>query len=144
MVEAQGAARDGRGRICQSPLRLSPIAQLPPPWHTQAMPRKATITETTLKSLGPKRLAALVLDGCQRDDVLEKKVRMMLAAKGGGDALDAELTTRIKSLRTGRSFVDWREAGNLAETIDTIRASITGELAAKNPKGGRGPALAAD
>jgi hypothetical protein len=98
------------------------------------MPRKPTITEATLRSLGPKRLAALVLEGCQRDDVLEKKVRMMLAAKGGGDALDAELTTRIKSLRTGRSFVDWRGAGNLAETIDAIRASITGELAAKSPR----------
>jgi hypothetical protein len=110
------------------------IAQFPPPWHTQPMPRKPTITEVTLRSLGPKRLAALVLEGCQRDDVLEKKVRMMLAAKGGGGALDAELTTRIKSLRTGRSFVDWRQAGNLAETIDAIRASVTGDLAGKSPR----------
>jgi hypothetical protein len=98
------------------------------------MPRKPTITEATLRSLGPKRLAALVLEGCQRDDVLEKKVRMMPAAKGGGDALDAELTTRIKSLRTGRSFVDWREAGNLTATIDAIRATITDELATKSPR----------
>jgi len=110
------------------------IAQFPPPWHTQAMPRKPTITEATLRSLGPKRLAALVLEGCQRDGVLEKKVRMILAAESGADALDAELTTRIKSLRTGRSFVDWREAGNLAETIDAIRATITGKLVAKSPR----------
>ena len=98
------------------------------------MPRKPTITEATLRSLGPKRLAALVLEVCKRDDVLQKKVRMMLAAKGGGDVLDAELTTRIKNLRTGRSFVDWREAGNLTEIIDTIRANITGELVAKSPR----------
>ena len=97
------------------------------------MPRKTTITEATLRSLGPKRLAALVLEACQRDDVLKKKVRMMLAAKGGSDALDAELKTRIKSLQTGRSFVDWREAGNLAAIIDTIRAGITGELVAESP-----------
>ena len=55
------------------------------------MPRKAAITETSLKSLGLKRLTALVYEACDRDDVLDKKVRMMLAAKDGGDALDAEL-----------------------------------------------------
>jgi hypothetical protein len=37
------------------------------------MPRKAAITETSLKSLGLKRLAALVHETCDRDDVLEKK-----------------------------------------------------------------------
>lgn len=102
-------------------------------WHTLRMARKPTITEATLRSLGPKRLAALVLEACQRDDVLAKKVRMLLAAKGGGEVLDAELTTRIKNLRAGRSFVDWRDAGSLAETIDAIRASIIGDLAAKSP-----------
>ena len=47
------------------------------------MPRKPAITETSLKSLGLKRLAALVLEACDRDDVLQKKVRLMLAAKDG-------------------------------------------------------------
>ena len=45
-----------------------------------------------------------------RDDVLKKKVRMMLAAKGGSDALDAELETRIKSLQTGRLLARQRPA----------------------------------
>ena len=97
------------------------------------MPRKAAITETSLKSLGLKRLAALVHEACDRDDVLEKKVRMMLAAKDGGDALDAELAKRIKGLATARTFYDWREAGDLVRTIDDIRANITDELAGKDP-----------
>jgi hypothetical protein len=98
------------------------------------MPRKAAITETSLKSLGLKRLAALVHEACDRDDVLEKKVRMMLAAKDGGDALDAELAKRIKGLATARTFYDWREAGDLVRTIDDIRANITDGLAGKDPR----------
>jgi hypothetical protein len=98
------------------------------------MPRKAAITETSLKSLGLRRLAALVHEACERDDVLGKKVRMMLAAKDGGDALDAELAKRIKGLATARSFYDWREAGDLVRTIDDIRAHITNELGGKHPR----------
>jgi hypothetical protein len=52
--------------------------------------------------------------GCRaqphRDDVPKKKVRVMLAAKGGSDALDAELKTRIKSLQTGRLLAPQRPA----------------------------------
>ena len=98
------------------------------------MPRKPTITEVSLRSLGPKRLAALVLEACDRDDVLVKKVRMMLAAKDGGDALDAELGKRIKSLADGRTFYDWRIADDLVRTIDTIRANAVDELGAKQPR----------
>jgi hypothetical protein len=98
------------------------------------MPRKATITEASLKSLGLKRLAVLVHEACDRDDVLEKKVRIMLAAKDGGDALDAELAKRIKSLAGSRTFYDWRSAGDLVRTIDTVRANIVEELSAKDPR----------
>ena len=98
------------------------------------MPRKPAITETSLKTLGLKRLAALVLEACDRDDVLQKKVRLMLAAKDGSDALDVELDTRIKSLSTSRTFYDWRIAGDLVQTIDTIRANAVDQLGAKRPR----------
>ena len=98
------------------------------------MARKPTINEASLRSLGPKRLAALVLQACNRDDVIDKKVRLMLAAKGGGDALDVELEKRIKSLASGGTFYDWRDAGDLVSTIDNIRSNITDELGSKNPR----------
>ena len=98
------------------------------------MPRKPAITETSLKTLGLKRLAALVLEACGRDDVLEKKVRLMLAAKDGSDALDVELDTRIKSLAASRTFYDWRIAEDLVRTIDTIRANAVDQLGAKKPR----------
>ena len=98
------------------------------------MPRKPTITEASLRSLGPKRLAAYLIEACDRDDVIDRKVRMALAAKGGGNALDAELNKRINGLATERTFVDWRASHDLSDTIDAIRASITGEVAANSPR----------
>ena len=98
----------------------------------RSMPRKPAITEASLRSLGVKRLVALVLDACARDDVLDRKVRMMLAAKDGGNALDAELRKRIKSLAGTRTFHDWRSAADVARTIDTIRLNIVEELAPKD------------
>ena len=114
--------------------KVLPIAAVQPPWHIRSMPRQAAITETSLKSLGLKRLAALVQEACDRDDVLENKVRMMLAAKDGGDALDAELAKRIKNLAGSRTFYDWRIAGDLVRTIDAIRSNIVDELGAKDPR----------
>jgi hypothetical protein len=40
--------------------KVLPVAAVQPPWHIRSMPRQAAITETSLKSLGLKRLAALV------------------------------------------------------------------------------------
>ena len=65
------------------------------------MPKKPTLTEAALQALGPKTLAALELEAGDCDSSLEKKVCMVLVAKEGAGALDAELGKRIKSLTTG-------------------------------------------
>jgi len=39
----------------------------------------------------------------------------------------------IPILRRSRSFVDWNKTGDLAKTLDGLRASIAGPLAAANP-----------
>jgi hypothetical protein len=135
-----GIDQDGRCHIMPCDQAYGPsskvclIAPVKPPWHIPSMPRTAAITESSLKSLGLKRLAALVREACDRDNVLENQVRMMLAAKDGGDALDAELAKRIKSLAGSRTFYDWRVAGDLVRTIDTIRSNIVDELGAKDPR----------
>ena len=88
------------------------------------MARKPVIIEATLKSLGLKRLAELVHEACERDDVFEKKVRLLLAATGGSDVLDTEIGKRIKGLIASRTFYDWETANDLVRTIDLIRARI--------------------
>ena len=88
------------------------------------MLRTATITEASLRSLGPKLLAAFLLETCDRDDVIDRKMRMTLAAKGGGDALDAELTERIKSLASAQviaGWLPWRPLSRSAVTACAVR-----------------------
>lgn len=98
------------------------------------MGRKAAITDETLKSLGLDTLVVLVLEACERDDALDEKVRMLLASRSGGDALDAEIGKRIKSLTTGRSFHDWHSAPEFAQSIDALRIAVTETLGATDPK----------
>ena len=69
------------------------IAQPQPPRQIADTARKPIITEVFLRSLGPKRLAAFLLEARDRDEVIDWKVRLALAAKGGGDTLDTELTS---------------------------------------------------
>jgi hypothetical protein len=98
------------------------------------MARKAAITDETLKTLGIDTLVGLMLEACERDDALAKKVRMVLASRSGGDALDTEIGKRIKSLATGRSFHDWNAAPEFAQSIDALRIAITETLGATDPK----------
>jgi hypothetical protein len=98
------------------------------------MARKAAITDETLKTLGLDTLVGLMLEACERDDALDKKVRMLLASRSGGDALDTEIGKRIKSLTTGRSFHDWNTAPEFAQSIDSLRIAITETLGATDPK----------
>lgn len=46
------------------------------------MPRKPTITEASLRSLGPKRLAAFLVEACDREVGIDKKVRLSLDGTG--------------------------------------------------------------
>ena len=92
------------------------------------------ITEAGLKSLGLDTLVGLLIDACERDDTFEGKVRILLAGRSGGDALDAEIGKRIRSLTTGRRFHDWRTAPEFAQSIDSVRVAITETLGATNPK----------
>jgi hypothetical protein len=98
------------------------------------MARKAAITDATLKALDLDTLVGLLLEACDHDDATEKKVRMVLASRSGGDALDTEIGTRIKSLTTGKRFHDWQSVPEFSQSIDAVRVAITDTLGAKDPK----------
>jgi hypothetical protein len=55
-------------------------------------------------------------------------VREVLRLKAAGSS-----NRQISTLRRSRSFVDWNKIGSLAKTIDGLRASIAGPLAAAAP-----------
>ncbi len=55
-------------------------------------------------------------------------VREVLRLKAAGSS-----NRQISTLRRSRSFVDWNKIGSLAKTIDGLRTSIAGPLAAAAP-----------
>jgi hypothetical protein len=93
---------------------------------------KAEVSEASLARLGPKRLAALLLAAADADAALRRRLRMELLADDPA-ALAKEIDGQIRSLRRAKSFVDWRKAADLVKTLDSLRASIIGELAAADP-----------
>ena len=87
-----------------------------------------------MKSLGLDTLVGLVLEACEWDAAIDKKVRLLLASRSGGDTLDTEIGKRIKSLTSGSKFHDWRRAPEFAESIDALRIAITETLGATDPR----------
>lgn len=93
---------------------------------------KVDLNADTLAKLGAKKLAALLFAASEDDAVLARKLRMELMAHDP-EALAREIDRQISALRRSRSFVDWNKIGDLAKTLDGLRASIAGPLAAADP-----------
>jgi hypothetical protein len=102
------------------------------PPRTRSAPAKSPkleLSADTLAKLGAKKLAALLLAASEDDVVLARKLRMELMVHDP-EALAREIDRQISILRRSRSFVDWNKTGDLAKTLDGLRASIAGPLAA--------------
>lgn len=93
---------------------------------------KVDLNADTLAKLGAKKLAALLFAAAEDDAVLARRLRMELMAHDP-DALAREIDRQIAALRRSRSFVDWNKIGDLAKSLDGMRASIAGPLAAADP-----------
>jgi len=93
---------------------------------------KLELNADTLARLGAKKLAALLLVAADDDPVLARKLRMELMVQDP-EALAHEIDRQISNLRRSRSFVDWNRTGDLVKTLDGLRASIVGPLAAADP-----------
>jgi hypothetical protein len=107
----------------------------------RAMPRRKASTESSAKievneaslvRLGAKRLAALLFEASDADPVLARRLRMELLASDP-IALGKEIDRQIQALRRARAFVDWRKIGDLAKTLDGLRASIASGLGERDP-----------
>jgi hypothetical protein len=80
------------------------------------MASKKTVTLHNVASLGPDRLAAILVDLAEADAEVKRRLRLELAAQVGGDSIAAEIGKRITALRKARSFVDWQKRAGLRKT----------------------------
>ena len=93
------------------------------------MALKKTVTLHNVASLGPDRLAAILVDLAEADAEVKRRLRLELAAQVGGDSIAAEIGKRITALRKARSFVDWQKRRDFVKDLDLQRAMIVDRVA---------------
>ena len=98
------------------------------------MARDKDISPDALAKLGAKRLAELLAGACQNDQLLRRKIEILLASKQGGEKLEGAIAKQITSLSRAHGFVEWREVPALVAQLDTLRDGIVRQLGAKDPR----------
>ena len=96
------------------------------------MPSETTLNAKNLAALGAERLAELLLDVTAGDAAAERRLRLELARRGGGDVA-SEIRKRLVSIAKSRSFVDGRKVRELARDLDAQREGIADHVAAASP-----------
>lgn len=102
------------------------------------MASKKTVTAENLVSLGPDRLAGILLELAGEQPAIKRRLRLELAGEEGGEIIAAEITKRLTALRSARSFIDWQRRPEFVRDLDLTRLMITDRV------GGTRPDLALD
>ena len=93
------------------------------------MASKKTVTTENLAALGAERLAAILVEFATGDAEVKRRLRLELAAEGGGDVIAAEIGKRLTALRSARSFIDWEKRRDFVKDLDLQRTMIAGRVA---------------
>lgn len=88
------------------------------------------LTQANLETLGPGKLAALLMELCDSQPNLKRRLRMELAAEVGPDPLAAEIDKRLTMLAASKARVSWRKRGELILDLHVLRRMIAERLGA--------------
>lgn len=98
------------------------------------MARKPTVNTEALAALGVDRLAALVMEGTERDAAFKKIVAAALAGAKGPEAVAALIDRRLAALEKARSFIDWNKARAFTADLASLVSAIVTELGPTAPR----------
>lgn len=94
---------------------------------------KKTVSPDNLVALGAPRLAAILVDLAAGNAEVKRRLRLELAGQAGEDSIAAEIGKRLTTIRSARSFIDWRKRKDFVRDLDLQRAMIADRLAATRP-----------
>ena len=94
---------------------------------------KKSVGLDNLVALGAPRLAAILVDLAAGNAEVKRRLRLELAGQVGEDDIAAEIGKRLTTLRSARSFIDWRKRKDFVRDLDLQRAMIADRLAATRP-----------
>src|SRR5215210_4655456 len=97
------------------------------------MASKKSVNADNLAALGAQRLAAILMDLAEQDAETKRRLRLELAGQAGGEIIAAEISKRLTSLKSSRSFIDWHKRRDFVKDLDLQRAMIVDRVAQTRP-----------
>jgi len=98
------------------------------------VPTKTTLNAKNLESLGPAKLAELLLEISAGNAAAKRRLRLELVGAQSSGELAKEIHKRLAAIARSQSFVDWRGVRALAGDLDTQRRAIVEKVAGADPK----------
>jgi len=97
------------------------------------MAAKHTLNVRNLEALGAATLAALLIEVSSGNAVIQRRLRLALAAAGGAEGAAQEVRKRLAAIRRSTTFIDSARRKALLADLEAQQQAITGPIAAVNP-----------
>jgi hypothetical protein len=97
------------------------------------MASKRTLNAGNLEALGAPALAELLMEVSGGNAVIQRRLRLALAAAAGADGAAQEVRKRLAAIARSTTFVDSRKRKALLADLEAQLQAITGAIAAADP-----------
>ena len=97
------------------------------------MAGKRTLNAKNLQTLGAAALAELLIEVSAGNAVIQRRLRLALAAAGGADGAAQEVRKRLSSIARSTTFIDSAKRKALLADLEAQQKAITGPIATADP-----------
>src|SRR5712691_1425524 len=94
---------------------------------------RTTRNAKNLESLGPERMAELLIEISAGNAAAKRRLRLELAGAQSPGTVAKEVRKRLTAIARSRSFVEWQGVRSLADDLDTLRRAIVERVAKTEP-----------
>ena len=99
----------------------------------EAMAPKRTLNAQNLEILGAPALARLLIEVSAGNAVIQRRLRLALAAAGGSEAAAQEVRKRFAAIARSNTFLDSAKRKALLADLEAQQQAIKGPIATENP-----------
>ncbi|MCP9834897.1 MULTISPECIES: DUF6880 family protein [unclassified Cyanobium] len=99
------------------------------------MASKRSLNARNLEALGAAALAELLIEVSSGQAVIQRRLRLALAAAEGASGAAQEVRKRLAAIDRARTFVSSARRPALLRDLEAQRQAITGPIAAEDPRG---------
>ena len=97
------------------------------------MAGKRTLNAKNLQTLGAAALAELLIEVSSGNAVIQRRLRLALAAAGGADGAAQEVRKRLSSIARSTTFIDSAKRKALLADLEAQQQAINGPIATADP-----------